>query len=173
MASFQPILGSQPTTLILGSMPSQISLAQQRYYANPANAFWWVMSQIIGFSPELAYNERSRCLMRAGYAVWDVLYDCERHGSLDSNIVRTTEQPNNIDALLDSNPSLVKIGFNGRAAQTIFKRHNKFDDRNGSMQMRLLPSTSPAHASMSKQQKLRAWCSALEVSPLPQTLGVV
>jgi len=165
MASFPPIIGSQPTILILGSMPSQISLAEQRYYANPANAFWWLMAQLIGFPLDLTYTQRSQCLTNAGYAIWDVLQDCEREGSLDSNIVRASEQPNDIEALLSDNPSVKKIGFNGRAAQTIFKRHNKLASRTLPLRQCLLPSTSPAHASMTKQQKLQAWCTALQVSP--------
>ena len=165
MSSFPPILGSQARILILGSMPSQVSLSKQRYYANPSNAFWWIMSRIVGFSLTLSYAQRSQCLMDAGIAAWDVLYDCERAGSLDSNIVRDTEQANDIVALFEKNPSLKIIGFNGRAAQSIFSRHINFEGTNLAVQQRLLPSSSSAHARMTKQQKLQAWCLALELTP--------
>jgi len=146
-------------------MPSQISLAERRYYANPSNAFWWIVSQIIGFSLDLSYSERSQCLKDAGFAVWDVLRDCERAGSLDGNIIRESEQANDIAVLIKNNPSLKKIGFNGRAAESIFGRHIKLDDPSSLIPQRLLPSTSSAHARMSKQQKLQAWRLALEINP--------
>lgn len=168
MTSFPPILGSQPTILILGSMPSQMSLAKRRYYANPSNAFWWLMSQIIGFSIDLSYAERCQHLEQAGFAVWDVLHDCERKGSLDSNIVRESEQANDIASLIKNNPSLTKIGFNGRAAQAIFGRHIKLDDLSLDIQQHLLPSTSSAHARMKKQQKLQAWCLALDIKAVDE-----
>jgi len=166
MASFPPIIGRQPSILILGSMPSQISLNEQRYYANPNNAFWWLMSQLVGFSLDLSYAQCCQCLKDAGIAVWDVLYDCERVGSLDNNIVRESEQANDIAALIKKHPSLTKIGFNGRAAESIFGRHIKLDDPSLAIALRLLPSSSSAHARKTKQQKLQAWRLALEVKPV-------
>ncbi len=147
-------------------MPSQISLNEQRYYANPNNAFWWLMSQLVGFSLDLSYAQCCQCLKDAGIAVWDVLYDCERVGSLDNNIVRESEQANDIAALIKKHPSLTKIGFNGRAAESIFGRHIKLDDPSLAIALRLLPSSSSAHARKTKQQKLQAWRLALEVKPV-------
>ncbi len=157
MASLAPIVGLEPTVLILGSMPSQISLEQQRYYANPNNAFWWLMSQMLNFSLDASYQQRIENLKDSGYAVWDVLYDCERKGSLDGNIIRATEQANDIAAFIKRYPGICKIGFNGRAAQTIFARHNNTDCLKSTVQHCLLPSTSSAHARMNKYEKLQVW----------------
>ena len=53
---FPPLARENARILILGSMPSRESLAQQRYYAHPRNAFWpllpfhrhWMYSQLVG-----------------------------------------------------------------------------------------------------------------------------
>ena len=139
-------------------MPGRVSLQNQEYYAHPRNSFWWLMREIIGFNYELPYTERVTLTTAAGFAVWDVLLDCEREGSLDSNIKRDTEQCNDFSTLLQTTPSIKLIAFNGAASRTIFMRHcapllNQFPD----LTTVLLPSSSPAHASVSKHEKLQLW----------------
>ena len=140
-------------------MPSVKSLEAQQYYAHPQNAFWWIMSQILGFSTDLGYPERVKKLQDAGVAVWDVLLCCHREGSLDSNILRESETPNDINAFLQRNSTIKLFGFNGGAAKAIYKRHNALLVNNHISKQ--LPSTSPAYASITKQQKLQAWQDVL------------
>lgn len=167
MASFSPIVGGQPKILILGSMPSQTSLRESEYYANPQNSFWWIMSNILGFAHDADYCLREQFLIQAGVAVWDVLLDCQRPGSLDSSIVRASESPNDLVSFLQANRSVELIGFNGGAAKTIFMRHcsNVLAvvgcSNNQQLKAIQLPSTSPAYASMKKQDKLEVWSQAL------------
>ena len=139
-------------------MPSVQSLQRQQYYANPRNSFWWIMAQLFGFSDELSYAQKCNALIEAGVAVWDVLRDCDRPGSADSDIVRESEQPNDFINFFQRYPSLKLIGFNGRAAQAIFMRHcaEQLDSKHAP-KMILLPSTSPAYAAMSREQKLDKW----------------
>jgi len=146
MTGFPPLIGINPKVLILGSMPSQISLSEQQYYGNPNNVFWWIMSEFLGFSLELNYSSRVDGLQKSPFSVWDVLADCERPGSLDSSIVRTSETPNDI-------------------ASFLFLRHNKEMMSAQSLQrpppeIVQLPSTSPAYASMNKREKCRIWTEA-------------
>lgn len=162
MPSFAPIVGDQPRILILGSMPSVTSLDKQQYYAHPRNAFWWLISELLQVPLQVDYAARVEQLELAGIAVWDVLYDCQRPGSLDSSIVRSSERANNIAGLLSDYPSIQIIGFNGGAAKTIFQRHVSQIGTSGTLPKQIqLPSTSPAHASVSKLAKLDIWRSAL------------
>lgn len=169
MNSFPPIIADasmcvkrKPVVLILGSMPSVASLAQQQYYAHPHNAFWWIMAQLLGFADDLSYSERCAHLKQAGVIVWDVLRECERPGSLDSRIVRSSEQANDIESLLVKYPSIEFIGFNGGAAKAIFMRHCAASLGHGrQLNAQQLPSTSPAYASISKLNKLQQWRDAL------------
>lgn len=158
MAAFPPIVGKLPKVLILGSMPGRISLDERQYYAHPRNCFWWIMSELFNVKQSSDYQDRVAQLRRCGVAVWDVLHDCQRPGSLDSRIDRQSEQVNDFWQFLADYASLDVVGFNGRAAENIFLRH--FDGLQAeykNIRWVCLPSTSPAHASMTKQQKLRHW----------------
>lgn len=152
---FPPVLGSNPKVLILGTMPSVKSLTEQQYYGHPRNAFWWIMAQICGFSPLLPYDARLVEAKSAGIAIWDVAYSCHRPGSLDSNIDQSTLKANDIKSLLEMNPSLGLIVFNGQAAAKLFKKF--IGEPSFSGDFFCFPSTSPANAGMKKEDKLEKW----------------
>ena len=40
------VCGDSPRVLILGSFPSEMSLARQEYYGNPQNKFWRIMGAV-------------------------------------------------------------------------------------------------------------------------------
>ena len=121
--SFPPVYDEQARVLILGSMPGTASLQQAQYYAHPRNAFWFIMGELAGARPELDYEQRLDCLRRAGIALWDVLAACQRPGSLDANILSHSQQPNDIAALLQACPLILRVMFNGAAAENLFRRH--------------------------------------------------
>ena len=143
-------------------MPGQISLRHQQYYANPNNAFWWIMTQIIACQDPLDHQLRAKLICDSGFAVWDVLANCQREGSLDSNIQRSSEIANDLVGLVQGNPSLRLIAFNGAAAKQIFMRHcSHILSEYPNLKWRQLPSTSPAYAAMPRSKKLVIWREAL------------
>jgi TDG/mug DNA glycosylase family protein len=161
--SFPPLASTDARLLILGSMPGVASLNAQRYYAHPQNRFWPIMARIFEFAPELAYAERCRQLMICGVAVWDVLQECVRPGSLDSAIDARSVKPNDIGQFLHQHPAVHNIFFNGAAAEQLFRRHILPDLNLPEMpDFTRLPSSSPAHASLDFEQKLTYWRHALE-----------
>lgn len=139
--------------LVLGSMPGAESLRQHQYYAFKHNAFWRIMGEVYGFSPELPYLERLARLRDNGVALWDVLAECVRPGSLDSDI--RAARPNDIPGLVKRLPHLEKILCNGGASRSYLRRF--FPE----LDARQLPSTSPAAARFSYAEKLAAWRAAL------------
>ena len=139
--------------LVLGSMPGKESLRKGEYYAFRHNAFWRIMGEVYGFSPELPYGDRLAELRRNGVALWDVLAECERPGSLDSAI--RAPRPNDIPGLVKRLPRLERILCNGGAARGYL--HRFFPE----LEAERLPSTSPAAARWSYAQKLAAWKTAL------------
>ncbi len=166
MPAFAPIIGNKPTVLVLGSMPGQASLYHQEYYAHTRNSFWWIMSELYEFDFNIGYEARCSALKAAGVSVWDVLHDCARPGSLDSAIVRDSERVNDFELFFRSHTSINRLIFNGAAAHTIFKRHHKgllerLAKQNSNFKWACCPSTSPAHASVSKYDKLAAWRTAI------------
>jgi len=155
--SFPPLSAPDARILILGSMPGLASLAANEYYAHPRNAFWPLMGEMLGFSPQLAYSERAAALCRARVAVWDVLYSCRRQGSLDSAIEDDTLVANDLAGFLAGHPAIRYIFFNGAKAESCFRRHIKLAMPQREIAFTCLPSTSPAHAGRSLEQKLAAW----------------
>ena len=146
--------------LVLGSMPGTISLRQGRYYAHPRNAFWPIAAEILGFDPALDYALRLERLTQAGVALWDVLQGCEREGSLDADIRNAV--PNDFAGFLRAHPQLRRVCLNGGKAASLFRRQ-VLPSLPAALADPLvcldLPSTSPAHAAISYEQKLAAWRS--------------
>jgi TDG/mug DNA glycosylase family protein len=113
---------------------------------------------IAGF--EFPYSERLASLRETGIALWDVLQACDRAGSLDGNIIIESEVANDLPGLLDGYPSIQALGFNGGKAWMAFRRLVQ-PLLNPIIRERLklipLPSTSPANAGTSFEEKLQKW----------------
>ncbi len=159
--AFPPIARSDAVVLILGSMPGAISLAQHQYYAHPRNAFWPAMSAILGADNDLDYKLRSDLLMDNRIAVWDVLQSCHRPGSLDSRIDMKSAISNNFEDFLARHPAIRNILFNGRKAESLFKRLALPTIDATGITLHPLPSTSPAMASMDLEAKTACWRDVL------------
>ncbi|MDR5738841.1 MULTISPECIES: DNA-deoxyinosine glycosylase [unclassified Caballeronia] len=151
LTGFPPIGGHATHTLILGSFPGVASLAATQYYAHPRNQFWRLVGAVID-EPlhELAYEERLVRLMKHGIGLWDVLAACDREGSLDSAIRNAS--PNDFAAFRERFPMLRKVCFNGKTS-------GKFAPviAAAGYATLVLPSSSPANAILSFDQKLRIW----------------
>jgi hypoxanthine-DNA glycosylase len=154
-----PIIDARARVLILGSFPSEASLAAQQYYAHKQNQFWKILGAVIE-QPlfEMAYAARTAAVIAAGVAIWDVYASCERAGSLDSAI--RNGQPNDFAKLrksvLAGRHELPQICFNGQAAGRFARQLEALG-----FETLILPSTSPANASWSFERKLAAWRTAL------------
>lgn len=155
--SFPPIAGADARLLILGSMPSKASLEANQYYAHPRNLFWPILGELVGASPAMEYAERARVLMANGIALWDVLKSCRRPGSLDADIDKASMVTNDFAAFFASHPQIRQVFFNGATAEHSFRRHVLPGIKAETLQLRRLPSTSPAHAALSYHQKLESW----------------
>ena len=137
---------------MLGTLPGEESLRQVRYYAHPRNLFWPIIHALFGATPSADYEERLRFVIARRIALWDVCAAAERRASLDTNI--KGEVPNAIHELLDANPGIATVAFNGATARRLYDRH--FTRRPGLTYL-ALPSTSPAHASLAFTEKLARW----------------
>lgn len=156
---FAPIARADARVLVLGSLPGRRSLETGRYYAHPRNAFWPIMQGLVKASG--SYAERCRRLESARIAVWDVLHAAVRPGSLDANISLNSAQTNDFEQFFSNHPLIECIGFNGRAAETLFRKRVLAQLDVGHARVCLLPSTSPAHAALSVGEKARIWRSML------------
>ncbi len=151
--SFPPVADHRARVLILGSMPGVLSLSENQYYAHPRNLFWPIMGSLFGAGRDVAYAQRLKILQDHHVALWDVLHSCTRAGSLDSDI--QCEVANDFQSFFDQYPRITHVFFNGGKAEASFRKHVKSLPQR--LVMTRLPSTSPAHASLSFDQKLAAW----------------
>lgn len=155
--SFPPIAGSSARLLILGSMPGKASLDAGQYYAHPRNQFWRILGDIVGFDPLSDYAARTQALIEADIALWDVMKSCYRPGSLDAAIAKHSIVANNFNGFLADHPGVDTVFFNGATAEQAFRRLVLPELVERSLNLQRLPSTSPAHAALSYQQKLQCW----------------
>jgi len=137
---------------VLGTLPGEESLRRVEYYAHPRNLFWPIVFGLFGEAPAPVYADRLAFVMARRIALWDVCAMAERRASLDSEIRR--EVPNMLHDLLDTNPTIATVAFNGGGARRLYDRH--FTRRPHLAYLRL-PSTSPAHASLGFVEKLARW----------------
>lgn len=151
---FDPVVDQRTRVLLLGSLPGERSLAQQQYYGNPQNRFWLLMSGVIGCDlVPLDYAARLRTLQEHGIGLWDVVSEAERQGSLDNQI--RGQVANDLVRLLDGLPRLEVIGFNGATAARLGLK--SLGEHAARYRIVPLPSSSPAHASMTLEHKLERW----------------
>jgi hypoxanthine-DNA glycosylase len=157
---FEPIADCNAEILILGSMPGQESLAAGHYYANRRNAFWKIMAELLGFDPGIAYEARLHELKTARIALWDVLQSCTRVGSLDAKIDTGSITVNDFQGFFATHDKIRAVLFNGAKAESAYRQYVRPNVSAIPLSYQRLPSTSPAHAALSYQQKLQAWRAA-------------
>ncbi|WGS86874.1 DNA-deoxyinosine glycosylase [Methylomonas sp. UP202] len=155
--SFQAIADKNARILVLGSIPGIRSLQDQQYYAHPRNQFWPIICKLLSINPDSAYVERLNKLTLSGVALWDVMKRCRRPGSMDSDIDFTSVVINDFDSFFESHGKIEAILFNGATADKIFNKHYYSEAFTEKIKRYRLPSTSPANAAMSFEQKLENW----------------
>ena len=149
--SMAPVGSDDAVLLILGSLPGEASLAAQRYYAHPQNQFWRLLGEAIGEPlPTLDYHARLARLANRGIAVWDVVAEARRAGSLDSAI--RDARPNPLAKFVATHRRLRAVAFNGQAAAKIGRAQLAGIDR---VTLVDLPSSSPAHTLAIAEKSLR------------------
>jgi double-stranded uracil-DNA glycosylase len=157
---FAPVADHSSKVLVLGTLPGQVSLQQQEYYAQPRNAFWRLMGELVGAYPSLPYAERLQRLQDRRIALWDVCAAASRPGSLDASISSQSVVANPFADFFADHPAIRLVCFNGAKAAALYRRHVLPIT---GISYITLPSTSPAHAAMSFEKKLELWsviCSA-------------
>jgi hypoxanthine-DNA glycosylase len=153
---FPPVSAPDAQVLILGSMPGVASLQAAQYYAFPRNAFWRIMGDLFGAGPELEYQARLERLLASRVALWDVIAECRRPGSLDSSIAEDGLVTNDFAGFFDQHPLITRVAFNGQTAAKLFRKKVK-PGLAREFEYLTLPSTSPAHAALDYAAKLEAW----------------
>ena len=149
--SFPPVVDPSTRLLVLGSLPGEVSLARQRYYAHPQNQFWRLIGAVIGVEIDvLPYEERLAALLARGVGLWDTVGTAKRRGSLDGNIRDVARNP--LPELVERLPALRAVAFNGGKSASLGMP--QLAGRN--LALVPLPSSSPAYT-LPFEAKLERW----------------
>ena len=162
-----PAGAEQPVLLILGSLPGEASLAAQRYYAHPQNQLWRLLGDALGEPlAALGYDARLHRLAVRGVALWDVVGEARRTGSLDGALREVRANP--LGEFIARQPRLAGIAFNGQTAARIGRR--ALGDETG-IALFDLPSSSPAYT-LGFAAKAARWAviAGLALGQKPATL---
>lgn len=154
LKGFPPIIAAAPRAMILGSMPSAVSLEKQEYYGFAHNRFWKIMAQAFAM-PIDTYEQKQHIILSHHLILWDVIGECEREGSLDSAIHK--EKINPIDSLVQRYPELSLVICNGRKSYMLYQKHF----HHLPIQSIYLPSTSNANRSLKEQELFARWLAVL------------
>lgn len=145
-----PAIDAQTRLLVLGSFPSEASLAAAQYYAHPRNHFWPLLAAVLELPlPALPYTRRLAALRRYRVGLWDVIVRCKRAGSSDGEIRDATH--GEIEIARRRAPRLAVVCFNGQTAARAAG-----DWEAAGYGVRALPSSSPAYT-LPFADKLAAW----------------
>ena len=167
----KPINYPRVHTLILGTHPSIASLSKNQFYGHPQNSFWYLVGDALHFrrcdavSPStykpyiyfyehlrygvehvIEYEAQLERLVGHGFALWDIVRECERKDSLDRDI--NEESPNPIKEFCEGSISdrggwgVKRIVIaNGSTGAKFFVKHFKdwFEEESiGPLQNRVL-----------------------------------
>jgi len=93
-----------------------------------------------------------------------VLSSSVRPGSMDSDIDIATAKPNDFSSFFESNTDIGVVCFNEQKAARMFKDLilKRRPELQSGFTLETLPSTSPAYASMSFEEKLAKWSIVLQ-----------
>jgi TDG/mug DNA glycosylase family protein len=163
-----PVGSTDARLLILGSLPGEASLRAQRYYAHPQNQFWRLLGSAIDEDlAAMPYEKRLERLEMRGIALWDVVGEARRQGSLDGAIRGATA--NQLADFVANHRRLSAVAFNGQTASRLGRAAlTGLDD----LQLIDLPSSSPAYT-VPIALKAEQWSvlGALACPPEDGTLG--
>ncbi len=155
--TFQPVFNEHSRILILGTLPSVKSRETNFYYGHPQNRFWKLLACLTNTAVPTTIDEKKQLLLANHIAIWDVIYSCDIIGSSDSSIKNVI--PCDIAAVLAKAPIHAVFGNGDKACQL----YRKYCQPQTGVEIRKLPSTSPANAAFSLERLVELWAS--EITP--------
>lgn len=111
------------------------------------------MGDLFGAAPDADYAYRAGILTKNRVCLWDVVGSCSREGSADAEIRNV--KFNDIVQFISQYPTIRVIFFDGKSAEKLFRKNMRKEKL--PVACFALPSTSPAYAAMSYEEKLKRW----------------
>lgn len=148
----EPWVGQSPYVLILGTLPSDVSIKSQAYYQNKShNSFYKIMEHL--FQRTVGQSDMD-FITSNHIALWDCMKKATRKGSLDANI--KDDFPNDVNEFLQTHPTISTIVLNGGLAKKKF--HIYFPAFVFSERIKVISLISSSNAASKKfEEKLEEW----------------
>jgi hypoxanthine-DNA glycosylase len=128
------------------------------YYGTKRNQFWPILEEV--YAVELKSKAQKQALFaRLGMAIGDIILQCERKNSsnLDANLTVIQYNIEPISQALEKN-EIGKVFFTSRNVEKMFRKVFKERIiRFPAVELIALPSPSPRHATMTRQQKIDSY----------------
>ena len=131
----KPIVNNDSEILILGSLPGDKTLEENKkiengennmpkYYCKSSNRFWKIIASLQNQDSESVFSDAGKLnlLKMARIALWDVCKTAVRKNSDDKNIKNATFDYESIKNFIQNNPNIKTIAFNGKKASKIFSK---------------------------------------------------
>lgn len=147
----KPVYDEHSKILILGTFPSVKSREVAFFYGHPRNRFWPVLAGTFDEPVPNSVPEKKALLLNHQVALWDVIASCDIIGSSDSSIKNVV--PNDLSEIFNV-ADIKKILLNG---QTAYKLYRKYCEKQIDLPFVILPSTSPANATLTLDDLLLRW----------------
>lgn len=148
----EPVYDANSLVLLLGTFPSPKSREYGFFYGHPQNRFWRVLAAVFDSPPLATIEEKKAFLLREQIALWDVIASCEIVGASDASIKNA--KPTDLSRIHNT----ANIGAVYTTGTTASKLYHRFFDKNNIM----LPSTSPANASMNLSKLIESYMQIRE-----------
>lgn len=149
--TFEPVYDEYSRILILGSFPSVKSREENFYYGHPQNRFWKLMARLLEEPVPVTTEEKKAMLLSHHIALWDVVAECNIHGSSDQSIRNVI--PADLNRILNHSDIRLII-TNGAAAHKLYRIY--CEEQTGRPAVKC-PSTSPANAVFSLDRLTETW----------------
>ena len=149
--TFEPVYDKSSRVLILGSFPSVKSRETSFYYGHPQNRFWKLLAHLLDEPLPETIEEKKEMLLKHNIAIWDVVSECDIHGSSDLSICNVI--PANINQVLRE-ADIELIIANGSTAHKLYETY--CEEHTGRSAVKC-PSTSPANAVFTLDRLEESW----------------
>lgn len=153
--TFGPVYDKDCKLLILGSFPSVKSREENFYYGHPQNRFWKLLARLLNEPVPDSINAKKDMLLKHHIALWDVVAECDIHGSSDGSIRNVI--PTNLNQILRE-ADIQTIIANGTTAYKLY--HTYCEEHTGRTAVKC-PSTSPTNAVFTLDRLEEAWGEAI------------
>lgn len=144
---FKPVYDKFSKVMILGTLPSIKSRAENYPYSHPQNRFWKIMEAIF----EDKMTDYKEFFLRHHIAYWDTIKKCEIKGSSDASIKVIEVNP--IEKIL-KDIGIKYVFCTGKKSYEIYMKYIYPKSR---VEAIYLSSTSPANAKMSLEELIEEY----------------